>query len=350
MTANPEAPLPHIVIDAMGGDHAPEAIVEGALIAARSRLARLTLVGDEARLRQLIGPTCGQEFGIEIVHASQVIGMDEAPAQALRAKRDASITVAMRLVKEGKADGVVAAGSTGAAMAAALMVLGRIPGIERPAIAVVLPTQQGPCVLLDVGANVDARPAFLAQFALMGSVYHHAVFKTPAPRVGLFNIGEEAGKGNEQAREAYGLIKALPGLNFIGNVEGRDLPAGRADVVVCDGFVGNGLLKFAEGMALLLVDMMKQELGRDWRGKLGAAVMTPNLRALKRRLDYAEYGGAPLLGVNGVCIIGHGSSKALGVYHTIRVARECIEGRAIATIREALAEAPAPAPDGAVVE
>ena len=350
MTAKSEATLPHIVIDAMGGDHAPEAIVEGALIAARSRLARLTLVGDEARLRPLLGPTCGHDFGIEVVHASQVIGMDEAPAQALRAKKDASITVAMRMVKEGKADAVVAAGSTGAAMAAALMVLGRIPGIERPAIAVVLPTTGGPCVLLDVGANVDAKPTYLAQFALMGGIYHQAVFKAAAPRVGLFNIGEEEGKGNEQAKEAYGLIKALPGLNFIGNVEGRDLPAGKADVVVCDGFVGNGLLKLAEGMALLLMDMMKQEIARDWRGKLGALFMKPNLRALKRRLDYAEYGGAPLLGVNGVCIIGHGSSKALGVYHTIRVARECVEGRAIATIADALAASRAASPDAAVVE
>jgi glycerol-3-phosphate acyltransferase PlsX len=345
MTANAEATLPRIVIDAMGGDHAPDEIVRGALMAARSRLATITLVGDEARLRPLLA---GAPAGVEVVHASQVIGMDEAPASALRSKKDASITVAMRLVKEGKGDAVVAAGSTGAAMAAALMVLGRIPGIERPAIAVVLPTQQGPCTLLDVGANVDAKPAYLAQFAMMGSVYHRAVFKADAPRVGLFNIGEEEGKGNEQAREAYGLLKALPGLNFIGNVEGRDLPAGKADVVVCDGFVGNGLLKFAEGMALLLMDMMRAEIARDWRGKLGALFMRPNLKALKRRLDYAEYGGAPLLGVNGVCVIGHGSSKAQGVYHTIRVAKECVEGRAIATIRDALAAAPAP--DGAVVE
>lgn len=321
----------------MGGDHAPDEIVAGALIAARARLATLTLVGDEPRLRALLRTQGGDGLGLEVVHASQVIAMDEAPAQALRSKKDASITVAMRRVKDGLADGVVAAGSTGAAMAAALMVLGRIPGIERPAIAVVLPTQKGPCVLLDVGANVDAKPAFLAQFALMGSVYHQAVFKVAAPRVGLFNIGEEEGKGNEQAQKAYPLIQAMPGVNFIGNVEGRDLPAGSADVVVCDGFVGNGLLKLAEGMALLLMDMLREEVGRDWRGQAGAALMKPNLRALKRRLDYAEYGGAPLLGVDGVCIIGHGSSRANGVFHTIRVAKEAIEGRAIATIRDTLA-------------
>ena len=339
MTAATPGALPRIVIDAMGGDHAPDEIVRGAVDAARARLASITLVGDEARIRPLLGGA--SELGIEVVHASQVIGMDEAPAAALRAKKDASITVAMRLVKDGKADGVVAAGSTGAAMAAALMVLGRIPGIDRPAIAVVLPTLKGPCVLLDVGANVDAKPSYLAQFGLMGAIYFKAVFKADAPRVGLFNIGEEEGKGNEQAVKAYALLKTMPGLRFVGNVEGRDLPQGKADVVVCDGFVGNGLLKLAEGMAMLLMGMMREEIARDWRGKLGALLMRPNLKALKRRLDYAEYGGAPLLGVNGVCIIGHGSSKAAGLYHTIRVAREAIDGQAIGAIREALVASPA---------
>ncbi|MDB5096960.1 MAG: Phosphate acyltransferase [Cyanobacteria bacterium RYN_339] len=325
----------------MGGDHAPEEIVKGALDAARQGLAAITLVGDKHRLDPLLQGVDLASLGVDVVHASEVIGMGEAPTTALRQKKDASITVALRLVKEGKADGVVAAGSTGAAMAGALMTLGRIPGIERPAIAAVMPTQTGPVILLDVGANVDSKPLYLQQFAIMGSVYCRAVFKVERPRVGLFNIGEEEGKGNDLAKEAYPMLKAVPGLNFVGNIEGRDLPRGAADVVVCDGFIGNGLLKMAEGMALLLMDMMKEEISRDWRGKAGAALMKPNLKALKRRLDYAEYGGAPLLGVNGVCIIGHGSSKALGIFHAVRVAKQCIEGRAIDTIRQELASSPA---------
>jgi glycerol-3-phosphate acyltransferase PlsX len=323
----------------MGGDHAPEEIVKGALDAARADLAAITLVGDKSRLDPLLQGVDLASLGIGVVHASEVIGMGEAPATALRQKKDASITVALRLVKEGKADGVVAAGSTGAAMAGALMTLGRIPGIERPAIAAVLPTQTGPVILLDVGANVDCKPSYLQQFAVMGSVYSRAVFKHDRPRVGLFNIGEEEGKGNDLAKDTYPLLKATPGLNFVGNIEGRDLPRGAADVVVCDGFIGNGLLKLAEGMGLFLMDMMKEEIGRTTRGKLGAAIMKPNLKALKRRLDYAEYGGAPLLGVNGVCIIGHGSSKALGIYHTIRVAKQCIEARTIDAIKQELAPA-----------
>jgi glycerol-3-phosphate acyltransferase PlsX len=333
-----------IAIDAMGGDHAPDEIVKGALQAARAGLARLILVGDQTRLDPLLQGVDLASLGISVVHASEVIGMDETPTTALRQKKDASITVALRQVKEGHADAVVAAGSTGAAMAAALMTLGRIPGIERPAIAVVLPTQKGPAVLLDVGANVDAKPSYLQQFAIMGSVYFRAVFKAAAPRVGLFNIGEEDTKGNDQALKTFPLLKATPHLNFIGNVEGRDVPAGKADVVVCDGFIGNGLLKFAEGMALLLMDMMKEEIARDWRGKLGALLMKNNLRGLKRRLDYSEYGGAPLLGVNGLCIIGHGSSKANGIYHAIRVAKEAAEGRVIEVIKEELAAGTAEVP------
>lgn len=334
---------PRIAIDAMGGDHAPHEIVKGALDAARAGLADVTLVGDKTRIEPLLAGVDVAGLGIQVVHASEVIGMGEAPTTALRQKKDASVTVALREVKAGRADGVVAAGSTGAAMAAALMTLGRIPGIERPAIAAALPTQQGPCILLDVGANVDSKPTYLQQFAIMGSVYYKAVFKKDRPRVGLFNIGEEEGKGDELAVKAYQLLKATPGLNFVGNVEGRDFPAGTADVVVCDGFVGNGLLKFAEGMALLLMGMMREEIGRTWLGKLGAFVMRGNLRGLKRRLDYAEYGGAPLLGVNGICIIGHGSSKALGIYHAVRVAAQAVQEKAIDTIRAELAVTPAAA-------
>lgn len=335
-----------IAIDAMGGDHAPDEIVKGALQAARQGLASIILVGDKPRLDPLLQGVDLASLGVSVVHASEVIGMDEVPTQALRQKKDASITVALRLVKDGQADAVVAAGSTGAAMAAALMTLGRIPGIERPAIAAVLPTQTGPMVLLDVGANVDAKPSYLHQFAIMGSVYYRTAFKTVRPRVGLFNIGEEETKGNDLTLKVYPLLKSTPHLHFVGNVEGRDLPLGKADVVVCDGFIGNGLLKFAEGMAMLLMEMMRTEIARDWRGKLGAAFMRPNLRKLKRRLDYSEYGGAPLLGVNGLCIIGHGSSKANGVFHAVRVAAEAAEGAVIATIKSELAASATDAASG----
>lgn len=321
----------------MGGDFAPDEIVKGALSAAREGLAEILLVGDQNRLDPLLKGVDLASVRLSVVHASEVIEMGETPTSALRQKRDASITVAMRLVKDGKADGVVAAGSTGAAMAAALMTLGRIPGIERPAIAVVMPTAQGPAVLIDIGANVDSRPSYLQQFAIMGSVYARTIFKLERPRVGLFNIGEEESKGNDLTLKAHQLLKHTPEVNFIGNVEGRDFPAGKADVVVCDGFVGNGLLKFAEGLALLLMDMMREEMLRDWRGKLGAWLMKPNLRRLKRRVDYAEWGGAPLLGVNGICIIGHGSSKAYQIRNAIRVARDAVEGKAIEATRDHLA-------------
>lgn len=340
-------PLPRIALDAMGGDHAPDAIVKGALRAAEEGLAEIILVGDESRLAPLL-EAAGAVSRVRVVHAGEVIGMDEVPTLALRQKKDASIVVALRLVKDGAADAVVAAGSTGAAMAAALLTLGRISGIERPAIAVPLPTRTGPAVLLDVGATVDAKPAYLRQFAVMGAVYARVVLRRPTPRVGLFNIGEEETKGNEQALKAHALLKETPGLNFVGNVEGRDLPAGKADVVVCDGFVGNGLLKFAEGLAFLFVDLLKEELQGSLRGRLAGWLARPRLRRLRGRLDYAHYGGAPLLGVNGLCIISHGSSKAEAITSAVRVAAEGARGGVIAAIKEELGRIGAPS--GPVVE
>jgi glycerol-3-phosphate acyltransferase PlsX len=323
-------PPVHIALDAMGGDHAPTEIVRGALqaLAADPDLS-LTLVGDEARLQTELAALGGRPARLAVVHAGEVVAMDEA-ASAVRKKKDASIVVAMDQVKAGDCQGVVAAGSTGAAMAAALLRLGRIPGIERPAIAVVLPTLKGPVVLLDVGANVDSRASYLQQFAQMGDAYARAVLGIAEPRVGLVNIGEEPGKGDELALAAHELLVETPGIRFVGNVEGRDLPRGAVDVAVCDGFVGNVMLKFAEGLGELFTGLLREEIDRGglW-AKIGAALLRPTFRRFRRRLDYAEYGGALLLGVNGICVISHGSSKAPAIVNAIRVAKTAILGRTL---------------------
>lgn len=328
-----------IAIDAMGGDHAPVELVKGALSALkRDPSLSLVLVGDEPRLREELARH-GGAASLDIVHASETIGMAEA-AQAVRKKRDASINVAMGLVKSGQAQAVVALGSTGAAMSAALLGLGRIRGIERPAIAVVLPTLKGPCILLDVGANVDCKPQLLQQFAIMGDVYARQVLKIPDPRAGLLNIGEEPNKGNELALAAHALLAQTPGLRFVGNVEGRDMTRGHVDVVVTDGFVGNVVLKSAEGFAELFETLLKEAImAGGLKAKLGAWLMRGALRSFKRRVDPAEYGGALLLGVNGVCIIGHGSSRAYAVANAIRVAKEAVIGGSVAQIAQHLTPA-----------
>lgn len=324
-----------IALDAMGGDYAPAEIVKGAVIALKGDPAlALTLVGDEARIRAELAAHDAPMHRLSVVHASEVIGMDEA-ATAVRKKKDASIVVAMDQVKAGHCQGVVAAGSTGAAMSAALLRLGRIPGIERPAIAVVLPTLKGPVILLDVGANVDCKPQYLQQFAVMGNAYAQAVLKIDRPRVGLVNIGEEPGKGDELTLEAYRLLSETDAIHFMGNIEGRDLARGHADVAVADGFVGNVMLKFAEGLGELFTGLLKDEIMHSGlRGALGAFLLRPTFRRFKRRLDYAEYGGALLLGVNGVCVISHGSSKAHAIVNAIRVSKEAILARTLERIAE----------------
>lgn len=329
-----------IAIDAMGGDHAPAELVKGALSALkRDPTLSLVLVGDASRLRAELAQHGGPDVPIDIVHASETIGMDEA-AQAVRKKKDASINVAMGLVKRGEAQAVVALGSTGAAMSAALLGLGRIKGIERPAIGVVLPTLKGPCLLIDVGANADCKPLYLQQFAIMGQVYARKVFKVDKPRIGLLNIGEEPGKGNELAQAAHAILAETPDLGFIGNVEGRDMTRGHADVVVTDGFVGNVVLKSAEGFAELFETLLRENImAGGLKAKLGAWLMRGALKSFKRRVDPAEYGGALLLGVNGVCIIGHGSSRAYAVDNAIRVAKEAIAGGTVAVIAESLTPA-----------
>ncbi|NLC06525.1 MAG: phosphate acyltransferase PlsX [Syntrophomonadaceae bacterium] len=334
-----------VALDAMGGDFAPRELVAGAVEAINNLDLRILLVGQEERLQEEISRLVEQkriersllEEKLEIIPAGQVIGMDEEPVMALRKKKDASIVVATRLVKDGLAEAVVSAGSTGAQMAAALLILGRMPGVERPAIVTVLPGKNGPKLLLDAGANVDCRPKHLEQFSLMGSIYASAVLGLKNPGVGLLNIGEEEGKGNELTKQTYQLLKEAP-VRFIGNIEGRELLTGEADIIVCDGFVGNVVLKLTEGLARTLFEMIKEELSRNARARAGAALILPGLKNLKQRLDYAEYGGAPLLGVKGISIICHGSSQARAIYNAIRVAKESIENRLVDKLSSVLVD------------
>jgi len=323
-----------IAVDAMGGDYAPEEIIKGTLMAAEtSPDVHLILVGQKERMLPFL--TGMMPKNISLVEATEVIGMDEHPANAVRKKKDASIVVATHLVKLGEADAVVSAGSTGAQMAAALLGLGRIKGIERPAIATVWPTVEGGKLILDVGANLDATPEQLCQYALMGSIYAARILGISNPRVGLLNVGSEEGKGNELTQKAYPLLKEAP-INFIGNIEGRDVPYGRADVVVCEGFVGNVLLKMGEGLAGVLFQLIKEKITSNMLRKLGALAVKPGLKEIAQMMDYAEYGGAPLLGVNGISIICHGSSKTKAIYNAIRVAQECVQTRFIERIRDEL--------------
>lgn len=328
-----------IAVDAMGGDYAPDEIVLGAIEAVREYRCDIILVGDEIRIRKILDVNGASNLPITVYHASEVIEMTEHPSIAIRKKKDASVVVATRLVKEGKADVVISAGSTGAAVAAALFGLGRISGIERPTIATPMPNLTGTTVLLDSGANVDSKPKHLYQNAVMGAVYAEKILGIPNPRVGLLNIGEEENKGNELVLDTYPLLKQAP-LNFIGNVEGRDVPRGTVDVVVCDGFVGNVVLKLGEGLAATLMTLIKQEIAsKNWFIKITAAlVLKTALRGLKKKIDYAEYGGAPLLGVDGGFIISHGSSKAKAIKNSIRVARDLVENRVVEKIRQSFSK------------
>jgi glycerol-3-phosphate acyltransferase PlsX len=327
-----------IAVDAMGSDRAPKPEIEGAILAAREYDVRVLLIGDETRLRAFLADHPGAaRLPIEIVHASQVIGMREPAARAVRAKRDSSIRVGLRLVRQGQAAGFVTAGNTGAAMAAAKMVLGTLAGVDRPALAAVFPTATGKAaILLDVGANVDSRPHALQQFAVMGEIYSRHIFGVTRPRVGLLSIGEEESKGNELTRHAFALLKELP-LDFVGNVEGRDLYQGAVDVIVCDGFAGNVALKVSEGVADLVRLLLKQSLESTVAAKVGFLLARHAFRDFKRRLDYSEYGGAPLLGVKGACIITHGSANNNAVKNSIRVAAEFATRNVMARIERELA-------------
>ncbi len=336
-----------IAIDAMGGDYAPAEIVAGAIRAQAELGVKVLLVGDpqqiEAHMHQH-----RSSLQLEIVPAEGLVEMHEEPLSALRRKPKASINVAMDLVKQGRADAVVSAGHSGAAMAAALLRLGRLPGIDRPAIGTVLPTLMADksVLILDVGANVDCRPKYLEQFAVMGSVYSKFVLGIEEPKVGLLNIGEEATKGNELALRTYQLLQENPRLAFIGNAEGRDVLSGRFDVVVCDGFVGNVLLKFAEAIGEVLLQILREELPQGWRGRLGAMLLKPNLRRIKQRIDHAEHGGGLLLGVDGICIISHGSSQAPSIFNAVRLAKEAVDHEVLSRIQTQYQKIEATATDG----
>ncbi len=335
---------PRIVLDGMGGDHAPREPVLGAVEAARELDVEVVLVGRPEVLEPELARAGGEGLPIRILPAREVIEMDEHPAQAVRRKKEASILVGLREVKEGRADAFVSAGHSGAVLAGALLVLGRVPGIHRPALATVFPGLQGPFVLLDVGANTDCKPEWLVQFAQMGAVYARHVLGVERPRVALLSNGEEEIKGNRQVQEARERLRALleqgdPGFDWVGNVEGKDLPHGLADVVVADGFVGNVVIKTAEGVSDFLLTVLRQELtARPWF-KLAAAVLRPAFRRVKKRLDYAEYGGAPLLGVRGVVIVAHGRSNARAIRNAVRVAARAVREGTVAAVTE-LAAAP----------
>lgn len=323
-----------IAIDAMGGDYAPSEIVAGAIRAQAELDVEILLVGDpqaiESSLKQHTS-SCQ----LEIVPAEDVVAMDEEPLVSLRRKPKASINVAMDLVKRKRAEAVVSAGHSGAAMAAALLRLGRLKGIDRPAIGAVFPTMVAgkPVIVLDVGANVDCRPKFLEQFAVMGTVYSQYVLGIPEPKVGLLNIGEEETKGNDVAIRAHQLLCENQRVSFIGNAEGRDVLSGRFDVIVCDGFVGNVLLKFAEAVGEIMLQILREELPQGLAGQLGTALLKPNLNRIKQRIDHAEHGGGLLLGVAGICIISHGSSQAPSIFNSIRLAKEAIDNHVLERIQ-----------------
>ncbi len=310
-----------IAIDAMGGDNAPREIVAGALLARHSLGTDIVLVGNEKSIKECL-PKDFSDPGVIIHHCTEIIAMDENPA-AVRTKKDSSIVVCAQLVKKGEADAMVSAGSTAAAMAAATLHLGRIAGIDRPAIATVFPSVNGKTLLLDAGANADCTVENLGQFAIMGSIYSKSVLQVENPKIGLLSIGEESCKGNELTKKAHELLKMLP-INFIGNVEGNDIFKDTVDVVVCDGFVGNVVLKCSEGVSEFLKTLVKQEIsGKPWI-YIPLAMLAPVLKHINKRVDYSEYGGAPLLGVSGVCIISHGKSSAKAISNAVKAAAEAV--------------------------
>ena len=315
-----------IALDAMGGDFAPANPVAGAVLAARELGSRIILVGRQEEIERDLSRLGHRTPSISIVHASETVAMNEAPVMALRRKKDSSLRVAANLVQEGKADALVSAGNSGAVMATAMFVLGTVAGVDRPALAAVVPNLRGFSVWLDVGANVDSKPQHILQWAVMAHIYARNILGIESPRVGLLSIGEEAGKGNDLVRETFKLLKES-GLNFIGNVEGHDIFNGNADVIVCDGFTGNVSLKVIESATETMFHFLKQEFSRSWRTRLGYLLSRPAFRGFKKRVDYAEFGGVPLLGVRGATIISHGKSSPRAIRNAIRVAGEVVDHR-----------------------
>ncbi len=311
-----------IAVDAMGGDLAPRPEVEGSVLAAREFGVRVLLVGMPAEVKRELARHSVRGLSIEVIAASEVIAMSDSPAQAFRRKKDSSAHVAARLVRSGEANALVSAGNTGALMTVARFVLGTLPSVQRPALAAPFPTSRGGVtVLIDAGANVDSKVGHLVQFAVMGEIYYRAIFSTRRPKVALLSIGEEESKGNELTKEAYNRLKELP-LNFIGNIEGRDVFSGSVDVIVCDGFIGNVALKISEGVAQHIAAVLKKALKSTLASQVGYVLSRSAYREFRRNIDYSEYGGAPLLGVRGVAIIGHGRSNANAIKNAVRVAAE----------------------------
>ena len=325
-----------IAVDAMGGDYAPEEIVAGAIQASAELDLDVLLVGDEQQINSLVNKHGAKDSErVKVVNAEDVVTMKEEPLVGIRRKPNASINVAMNLVKQKQADAVVSAGHSGAAMASALLKLGRVKGIERPAIGAVLPTivPNKSVIMLDVGANVDCKPKYLEQFALMGTIYSQYVLGRDNPQVGLLNIGEESSKGNELALSTHKLLSENARVSFRGNAEGRDVLSGEFDIIICDGFVGNVVLKFAEAIGEVMLHIMKEELPKGLHGKVGTALLKPNLMNIKRRIDRAEHGGGLLFGVAGICIISHGSSRRGSMFSAIRQAKEAIDNDVLEKIK-----------------
>ena len=311
-----------LAVDAMGGDFGPSVVVPGALAAAQKCGAKVILVGIESAIQEVLDtlPENLKQADFSILHASQVVEMNEKPSDILRQKKDSSIQVACRLVKEGEAQAVISAGHSGACVACGMFIIGRIPGVERPCLATIMPSKTTPRLILDVGANVECKPYYLFQFGLMGSAFVRDILGYENPKVGILSIGEEEGKGTSTVKEAYDLLKAANNLNFVGNVEGRDIFIGDVDVVVCDGFVGNVALKLSEGLALSLIDILKEELlGNGFMPKIGAFLAKKAFKSLKKKIDYAEYGGAPLLGLQGISFVCHGSSNARAIENAVLI-------------------------------
>ncbi|HSJ53077.1 MAG TPA: phosphate acyltransferase PlsX [Anaerolineae bacterium] len=329
-----------IAVDAMGGDHAPGVVVDGAVQAARDLGLELILVGRRHVIEAELAAYDTAGLSLQIQHAEQIVAMDEHnPAAAVKASKDSSMVLGMETVKRGEAEAFVTAGHSGAALAAALFRLGRIRGIKRPALSTVFPSQtpQGHCFILDIGANADCKPEYLLQFAVMGAIYAERVLGVTRPRVAIVSNGEEEGKGNQLVQETVPLLRAST-LNFVGNAEGKDIPWGIADVIVTDGFTGNVIIKLSEGVSKLLMDVLKTELTSRNVSKIGALLAKPAFDAVRSRLDYREYGGAPLLGIDGVVIVGHGRSDALAIRNAIRVAAQTVENSVLEAIKQGLAE------------
>ncbi len=329
-----------IVVDAMGGDSAPQSIVQGSIEAVKTyQDIEIILTGKSEQLDQLMPDSKKLKNRFEIVDCQQEITMDEKPAKALRSKKDTSIGKAAELVKSGKAEALFSAGNTGASLAAGILKIGRISGIKRPAIASLFPSRNKPVLLLDMGANANCEPRYLLQFAIMAQIYADSILQRPNPSIGLMNVGEEKGKGNKMIDKAHELIESDNRIkNFAGNIEGRDIFTGEYDIILCDGFVGNVILKTVEGMGDFLFELLREALQNDFRSKLGALLAKNSLKNMKKKVDYRQYGGAPMLGVKGNVIIGHGSSDATAVKNAIKVAKETVEQEIVTIIADEISK------------